>query len=252
MGRSPLSRKPLRNPGQSLDEEIDRLLNDRLLGYFFLAGTFWVCAWMEWFAKVMEMPRRPALYVVAAICFTGLLAFRAYQVRRKLQRIRQGRDGEREVAELLQDLIKTGASVIHDIPGEGFNIDHVVISTRGIFVIETKTWSKSNASSRIDFDGRQIRVSGKTPMRDPIQQCRAASAWLRDLLQTSTGKYLAVRAVVVFPGWWVEHSSGARDSDVWVLNPKQLAGWMAQKSEIMATSDAAMAAFHLQQYVRSQ
>lgn len=147
----------------TLDEEIDRLLNEKLMTYVLLAVGFWLLTAMEWYGKWMALPRQPTAFAIAALAFSGLLAFKVAEIRPKLRRIRQGRDGEREVAEILQGLVNAGARVIHDIPGDGFNVDHVVLSTHGIFVIETKTWSKRSAGDRIDFDGRQLMVSGKSP-----------------------------------------------------------------------------------------
>lgn len=53
-----------------------------------------------------------------------------------------GRDGEKVVGQLLTQFIADDAYVFHDIPCNGFNIDHVVIHPNGIFVIETKTYAK--------------------------------------------------------------------------------------------------------------
>ena len=39
MAKSKLKSQTLRNPGQSLDEKIDRTINDDFLGYYILAAT---------------------------------------------------------------------------------------------------------------------------------------------------------------------------------------------------------------------
>ena len=59
-----------------------------------------------------------------------------------MESIKLGRDGERVVAEHLQQLVGAGWRVFHDIQGDGFNIDHVVIGAGGISAVETKTRSK--------------------------------------------------------------------------------------------------------------
>ena len=252
--RSPLKQKPLRYAGQSLDEEIDRLLNDKLLAYFLFAATFWVVAWLEWFARAMHYPRQPGVYTLAAVFFTGALAYKVWRTRAKVRRLRQGRDGEREVAEVLEQIVQSGSYAVHDVPVDGFNLDHVLIGARGIYVIETKTWSKPKGRGRvrIEFDGEQLFIAGKTPVRDPLVQCRAAVNWLREYLKQSTSKDLPVRGVVVFPGWWVERLPAARGSNLWVLNPKQLEAWVGQEREVLDPSDVAMARLHLQQYVRGR
>ncbi len=60
--QSPLKAKPLRNPGDSTDEEIRRWTEDRLMDPFFFAGGFCLIAIMEWFGYLTHSPRRPKLF----------------------------------------------------------------------------------------------------------------------------------------------------------------------------------------------
>ncbi len=55
---SPLKSKPLRLPGQSLDEQIDYFINDKASGYLY--GTECLCflAAMEWCGYLMRLPLR--------------------------------------------------------------------------------------------------------------------------------------------------------------------------------------------------
>ena len=82
--------------------------------------------------------------------------------------MRQDRDGERKVAEILDALNQVGAHVLHDIPGEEGNVDHVVVSTCGIFVIETKNCSKSDKVWEMHFDGEKIPIPTRKPGAAPI------------------------------------------------------------------------------------
>ena len=243
--------KFLRNPGQSIDEQIDRLINDKFLAFYLFAAAFWFIAFLEWTATLTNRPRLPGTYAIAAIIFTAIAGYQFWRIRRDVRNLKQGREGEREVAELLEELKQGGARIIHDVPANNFNVDHVVISTRGIYAIETKKWTKSKSRSRIEFDGQRITVSGKSSDFDPIQQCRAQASWVQEFFKTSTSKRLPVRGVVAFPGWWVEQLPTARGSDLWVLNPKALVAWIAREPEILSEADAAMATLHLQQHVRN-
>ena len=47
---SPLKAKPLRNPGQSLDEQLQELLDDKLIPAFWTAALLVMVAFLEWFA----------------------------------------------------------------------------------------------------------------------------------------------------------------------------------------------------------
>ena len=48
--RSPLKDKPLRNPGQGLDEELQRVVDDQTLPYFWFPAVFTLLAALEWVA----------------------------------------------------------------------------------------------------------------------------------------------------------------------------------------------------------
>lgn len=54
-----------------------------------------------------------------------------------------------------------GVRFFHDVPADGFNLDHVVISPRWIYVIETKTISKSAGDARVGAGAEgDCRVDG--------------------------------------------------------------------------------------------
>ena len=62
--------------------------------------------------------------------------------------------------------------------------------------------------------------------------------------------FRSVRGVLVFPEWFVRRTGRARESDIWVLNPKELAGWIRREVGVLSDADVAMAALHLKQYVK--
>jgi hypothetical protein len=251
-GRSPLKASPLRNPGQSLDEEIRTVLDEQLLPYFLGVVFLWSLALVEAIGAWRDLPRRPWVYACVALMGTALLARRFLSIRRKVESLRLGRDGERVVGQYLDGLRENGARIFHDIPGQGFNLDHVVISERGIYVVETKTHTKPEANAQVVFDGEHVTVAGFAPDRNPVQQATAEAKWLAGLLHKSTGKRFPVRGVVVYPGWWVERMNRERHSEVWVLEPKALPTWIENSFSSIAPEDVALASFHLSRYVRSE
>jgi hypothetical protein len=152
----------------------------------------------------------------------------------------------------LSDLREQGHRVYHDVIGKNFNIDHVIVSDRGIFTIETKTYSKpSSGRPTLVFDGEQITRNGNALQKDALQQAQAQAKWLHDLIQETTGRDLPVRPVVVFPGWFIEKTTGAKTSPVWVLNPKALPTFLENEPRRIAAADVKLAAYHLSRYIRS-
>jgi hypothetical protein len=242
--------QPLRNPGQSGDEEIDRVIHDDFMGYLLVAATLWVFATIEWASTLLRYPRAPAAYAIAAAIATALCVLKFCRTRKQVRNLKKGRDGERQVAEILDELKYLGAQVLHDIPGEDGNVDHVVICTRGIFVVETKAWTKPDDVWEMEFDGEKIHIPTRVPDAAPIIQCKAEVSDIKVLLKDSTSKHYPVRGVVVFLDWFVNRKASARGSDIWVLNPKELAGWVRREQEVLSEADVSMATLHLKQYVK--
>ncbi len=54
--RSPLTVPPLRNPGQSLDEEINRIIEEDLVSYGMVAMLLLAITMMEWFRWWLNLP----------------------------------------------------------------------------------------------------------------------------------------------------------------------------------------------------
>jgi hypothetical protein len=249
-GKSPLKIKPLRLPGQGVDEDIIRLREGAVIDHLFVAGCVFLLAFMEWFGYLTHAGRHPWAFTILAGATLGYVAPQILKLKKKIRDLKLGRDGERIVAEQFECLRERGAHILHDVPAEGFNLDHVVLSTHGIYAVETKTRSKSSGTARVVVEGDSLTVGGYTLDRNPIEQVAGAARWLEKRLHESTGKRFFVRGVVVFPGWFVEQR-GPR-GDVWVLEPKALPAFIDNAPAMIAASDVALAADHLSRYVRSK
>ncbi len=251
--RSPLKESPLRNPGQSLDDEINRLAAEDAFPYIAAASFGISMAGYEWWRSYFSAPPQPAALTLVAIGIIALAAAKLVSFRRKIRLLSLGRNGERIVGQFLEGLRETGFQIFHDVPGRNFNVDHVVIGPQGIFSIETKTFSKPvRGDAKVTFDGDHILVQGWAPDRDAVVQARAQADWLRDLLLESTGRKALVRPVVVFPGWYVDGHPNGIKSDVWVLNPKALPAFIEHEKQVLEPEDVRLFSYHLSRYVRAQ
>lgn len=248
--RSPLDRDPLRNPGESLQEEMQELLDSQLAPTFILAiGFVFFAAW-EWRLKFTKSPPQPELLTFLAVLLIGYSTYQFFSVRRKLRSMKLGLVGEKLVGQFLEDLRRQGCRVFHDIVGKEFNLDHVVVGPQGVFVIETKTYSKPDRGQTIvDYDGERIRVNGIEPDRNAIIQARAARNWLDNLLSEATGRRFPMRGVVLLPGWYVKQTKDGQASDIWVLNPKALKSFMEHEPAVLKGEDVALISSRLTDYV---
>jgi len=171
--------------------------------------------------------------------------------RGKFRRLKQGRDGERVVGQFLESLRESGFHVFHDIVADKFNIDHVVLSEKGIYLIETKTYSKPlKGEPKIVFDGDKITVNGQTPTRNPVVQSRASAKWLQAMLLDSTGITFPIKPVVLFPGWFIETTPKGRASDTWVLEPKAFAKYLANQKQTISSTDMHLIKSRISKHIR--
>jgi hypothetical protein len=251
--RSPLKDKPLRFAGKSIDEQIDKLVNDKAVPYLLISVLYIALAAFEWIRYFLNLPPFPKIITFFALV-VGLFSY--YKIRkmlREVKQLKQGRDGERIVAEQLDMLREKGYKIFHDIVGENFNIDHVIISTKGIFLIETKTYSKPNdIDAQIHFDGSEITVDGLKLTNNPIVQSTASVKWLRNFLKESTGKEFLIKPVIVFPGWYIKPAEENKKSNCWVLNPKALPKFIDNEKTSITAEDVSLASYHLSRYIRAK
>jgi hypothetical protein len=175
--------------------------------------------------------------------------FQFSYVSEQVEALQLGRDGERVVGQFLeQQLIPKGARVIHDVPADGFNLDHVV-------VIETKTRSKPrHRDARVTISEEGLSVAGYAPDRDPIKQVRTSCRWISNFLSESTGEAIQARGIVVFPGWFIDPMT--RDwlngGNPWVLEPKALPAFLTREPTVLDDRQVMMFSNHLTRYVRAR
>lgn len=232
--RSPLREGLLRQAGQSTDERYQDLW-DEILQYLTLAF------FMVGFALFGFLPRPSSPWIIAsmalvacAFCIRKLLS-----LFREMKDYRLGRDGEKTVAQHLDVLRENGTKILHDLPGDGFNIDHVLVCPKGIFTIETKTVRKPRGEDpKMAYNGQKLTINGIPLPDDPLPPARGQTRWLVDLLRKETGRAFAVTPVVVFPGWWIEKKHNG--AEVWVLNDKALPAFLAGAPDKLSPEDVAL------------
>lgn len=227
---------------------MDAVLNDIVLVVIVLMG--WMVAAMAWWLRTPP----DTLFVIFSV-FLGLALTwsvpRYVRALNRFRRLRLGLDGERTVAENLDLLRADGHVVLHDLVGPGFNVDHVVVGPTGIYAVETKTLRKSTKGNpRIAYDGQTVLVDGCRLPRDPLDQARGQARWLGDTLKDMTSHAYEVRAVVAFPGWFVDQRGRAADGS-WVLEPKALSGFVAKEPRRLAPEDVSLIVNRLKLLLRT-
>jgi hypothetical protein len=249
--RYPLEHKPLRNPGESLGTDMERVFEEEFLFVMIYAIGMVIFAVDEWIRFFHPLPPHPIPTTIIALLAVGFAVYRFFITREKYRNLRLGYEGEKFVGQYLEDLRSQGCRVFHDVVGKDANIDHVVVGPQGIFVIETKTYNKpSRGKAQVEFDGEKILINGKQPDRDAAIQVKAGIRWLSNLLHETTGHRFPIKGAVVFPGWYViDHT--ANTSDVWVMNHVALKSFIEHEPIRLKSEDIALISSRLLNYVEN-
>lgn len=248
--RSPLKRKPLRQAGQSVEEKRIEIIFD-MLGDYMIAAFAVLYALFEWLRVWQNAGFHPWFWTVMAVIAVIWAARRFYAARKENRQYLEGRDGERLVAERLEELRNAGFHPLHDIVAGNFNIDHILVGPTGVFAIETKTMHKrGGVDEKAEFTGTEIVVHGASLPRNPIAQAQANANWLRDFLRESTGRSFAVTPVVILPGWYVTPRVPMRDVIVLNDHPNGLQAYIVKQPERLSANDVALIKTHLSLFVR--
>lgn len=108
---------------------------------------------------------------------------------------RSGATAEREVGELLTQLLLDGCLVLNDVPFPYGNLDHIVIRPdKTVFLIETKSHGK-----KVAWNGKHLLINGRPFARNPLCQVNRGIRWVRRMAKRLFGMNPWVVAVLVFP-----------------------------------------------------
>ena len=250
--KSPLKDKPLRNPGQSLDRYILDVVLDDGIKYIIFSTVFCIVLVVNWTFYFTKTPPPPFLFTLITLIVVVYSYFKIKNASKKIEKLKQGRDGEKAVGQYLELLREQGVKVYHDIPGDNFNLDHVLVAPSGVYVVETKTYSKPDqGEAKIIYTGDTLIHQNGFKDDKPLIQVKAAANWLKQVIKESTGRDVDVKKVVLFPGWFIEPTAESKRSDVWVLNPKALGAFIANSGVRLSGEDLNLVGFHLSRFVRT-
>jgi hypothetical protein len=120
----------------------------------------------------------PVILVVAAgfIYWVKAMGDKAEAYSKRAVDARRGAVAEEDVGNLLGEL-PAGYFVVHDFVSKRGNIDHIVISTKGILTVETKSHR-----GVVSSEGEMLKRDGQPFEKDFIRQAWAEAYFIRDLL----------------------------------------------------------------------
>lgn len=226
--KSPLSGKVVGHlPGQQLvqragDHHDDLLMAVMLMFLAFpLAFSTWAGARLRWDA--IQLGFGEAAFALLGVGLFGIGLYRYIGHYRAREQARDGLLAERVTGMQLNRLVASGCRVLHDLPADSFNIDHVVVSPAGVYAIETKSFRKpkrlaADQACKVSYDGVGLSFPDFST-RAPIDQAVRQAKWLRSVLEEALRQDVPVMPAVALPGWYIDRTAAAKSADVRVFTP---------------------------------
>lgn len=224
---------------------------DLLVPLYFLALAIY--SWLLSFGII-------AFNWMTSVAFTAIFVVTAERWMKKRRAIndeiknkRKGLEGERLTAEMLAKLDNgEDTFVFHDIPGKCFNVDHIVISTRGVFAIETKHYDRSKGHEYF-FDGEQLCVQMHNGKRFPrprlLPQMDGEAEFLRGKIENLTGTKVPVTKVAVLIGSFIHNPSKSLNK-YWLVNEKSFEPLFRAQREVLNADLVRMIAAQITEWVK--
>jgi hypothetical protein len=117
---------------------------------------------------------------------------------KKEKRAIRGAQAEEKIGAILEELGESYL-VLHDVRSQYGNIDHIVISQHGIYLIETKAHG-----GRITITGDQLLLNAHAPENNFISQTLSNTYWLREQISRTTNTEAWITPILVFTNAYVE------------------------------------------------
>lgn len=225
--RRPVKERMLRPAGNSLAEKVSELGENALMWCLMavllpvVVATILVLG-VEWTTRIPSAKALGAALIAIALFVP--LAWRFIVIGKRYVNHQLGLSGERAVAEQLQELVRMGCYIFHDLqPAKTWNIDHIVVTPESVLVVETKTRrmrkrGNDTAAHEVVFDGRQLHFPQWSDTHG-LQQAERNAGWVRVFLGKALGEPVKVEPVLALPGWMVRRKGRG---PVYVVNPKEV------------------------------
>jgi hypothetical protein len=230
--RSPIKDKLLRAPGESLRRQIERF--DENAPFYLCLLLLYGMACLLLLSVFTELRLKSPHLIGEIIAFSALLwiptlflAWWAIKILTHQRNLSLGFRGERAVGEELNKLMLDGCLVFHDIPSDAdWNVDHVVVAPTGVFAIETKTRRKGKCPKgkrdyEVFYDGRTLEYPHCKDSHG-IEQVKANAKWLGRHLSNALAEEVRAIPILTLPGWLVANRVKPGNSELLVLNHKQI------------------------------
>lgn len=220
--RRELLRDLLRGPGESLRDPMQAAAWDAAeyaaLGLFLMPLLFFLFPLQAVYAGGLPEGATLVAFLAAAALLQGWILWRLWRVLARARNLTLGYEAEVAVGQELDELRHLGYRVFHDVPADDSetHLDHVVVGPAGVFAVAARgrdaprglrgNGGYGNGSWEVTYDGESLQFPGWRETL-PLGQAMAQAEWLFEWLTEALGEPVAVRPILVLPGWSVKRTA---------------------------------------------
>jgi hypothetical protein len=222
--RQALQKDLLRGPGESQRDRISEAAWDAAeyaaLAVFLPPLAF--CVFPLQAVQEGGLPGWPAVaaFAAAALALLAWVLARLWRVLSRARNLSLGYEAGVATGQELDSLRHLGYCVFHDVPvaamdsgaadKDGATIPHVVVGPGGVFAVATvgRVGSRNGNGepTEVTYDGERLQFPGWEETL-PLGQAMAQAEWLAGWLANALNEPVAVRAILVLPGWSVKRTA---------------------------------------------
>jgi hypothetical protein len=224
----------------SRTRERQSALAGRIAEYAIISAVVIVIAGMEIGRWAFNTPPQPLLFSFVAGCLTVYSGVRVAFIWRQVAVLRREQQARHNLRLAIDDICARGWLFFDGLTdNRGHLLGSVLAGPGGLFTIVPRFIARgSNLSETVrQPDAETLTIGTHKVLADPIGQARSAARSLYQVLAAEGMETIAVRPVVVFPGWRIEPPPEDIEADVWILSDRDLVTRLTESPEIMEAKD---------------
>ena len=235
--------------GESLEQRIqelsDKVFENLLFPMVALVAFIYVAMIYVGFLQVNLFT---VVFILALLIVLSVRAFiKIRRLNAKIRNCRKGLDGERYVGAIIEKASSKNSFVFHDIVCEKinqgkvkpFNIDHLIVSTKGIFAIDAKNWSlpdREYNQADFVFDNGELVDSTGVIQKELMKKIESQAKFIEDRIYEWIGKRYQVFRVGIMIGAYVQNVQGDFRK-YWFINDGAFLGFFEREPDKIPLND---------------
>lgn len=235
--------------GESLQKKIDADY-ERYFSIWALFIAFFILTLYVWLFYFGVWDITFCLAMTFSITTGIILVYGIHKSRKLIKHIRncyKGMEGERLVGEMLNKMNNDSTRVFHDICGDYFNVDHLIISTKGIFTIETKHYDRKKGykflfqNGKLMFNGRQCSTL--------LNQMDGEANFIHEKLNVLCGRDYPIQKVAIIIGAYIDNPQN-EFSNYWILNENSFPKFFVNAKDCLTIDEVRSIANQITEWIK--